>query len=1115
MEEKRQVFQTDNSSRWKRFIWIVRIFSVLVVMAVFVLGYSLLMQNSVKLPVFVNQKSKYQRLTNLQLKQSLNPYDYESLDSELTKLRKNPRNNFYKSQAEHAIQTKEIKQVRAGFYVNWDPQSLYSLRSNIRHLNMILPEWFFVSDTSGRVYIDVDSTALNIIRKEKVAIVPMLTNNFKDKFNGDNVHRIIVSPKNRKIFIESLIDALKNYHFQGINVDFENLTAETTDEYLIQFQRELFTALHRENFFVSQDIVPFDNDYNLKLLSQYNDMIFLMGYDEHNEVGYPGTIAAQTWIAKALEEIRKSVNPSNVVLCIPAFGYDWAKDCQGIDITFQDAITTALLQKEKIIYDNNTSNLHYSYTDDNNLPHQVFFTDAITDFNLIRASEDFGAAGAAIWRLGSEDSRLWKFFSRNLVVDSLKKSAFNPGELEQINSAFNVDYIGQGEIMEIADVPKNGKTKLLFNRDSYLFDGQSYEQLPQCYVINRTGISPKKIALTFDDGPDEEYSPAILKILQKYKVPATFFITGINAENNIPIVKEIYKAGCELGNHTLTHPNLEKISDDRIRVELRATELLIETITGHSTIFFRPPYNTDTEPRDPAEIKPLAVAQNEGFLTIGSSIDPNDWSKGILADTIVQRVISQHNLGNIILLHDAGGNREQTVKALPKIIEYFENQGFTFVLVSNLMGKTRDEVMPAINKSIEKYALIADSAIFETTYFYQHLLTALFILAIILTSGRILSIAVLAILQKKQEGKKTHAFNENTKVSVIVPGYNEEVTIIKTIENLLKSDYSNFEIVVVDDGSKDNTFKIVQERFTGHPKIVAYSKRNGGKASALNFGIEKATGDYLVCIDADTVLMPDAISRMMNLFADAKVAAVAGNVRVGNTVNMLTNWQSIEYTTSQNFERRAFDYVNSILVVPGAIGAFRKSAVAEVGPFAVDTLAEDCDLTLRLLRAGYLVRTCNEAIALTEAPETLKMFLKQRFRWTFGIMQSFWKHHDLLFASRPKNLGWILLPNVLVFQLILPLLSPIVDIFFVIGLFSRNPLPVVLAYFIYFLIDISISVMAYKLDKLRFTPKQMAFLFLQRILYRQLYFYVIIKSYIKAIKGELISWGFLKRTGNV
>jgi peptidoglycan-N-acetylglucosamine deacetylase len=1115
METNKQIFQTDNPSRWRRFVWAIRILVVLIALAVFLVGYSLLRRTSVELPAFNDQKLKYQKLTDAQLKQSLSPYDYQSLDSELRNLRENPRNNFYIRSLEQAAETKKFIPVRAGFFVNWDPQALSSLRNNIKYLNMILPEWFFLSDTSDQVTVEIDSTALNIMRKAKVAIVPMVSNFLKDRFNGNIVHRIVVSQKNRDAFIQSLIRALKKYQFQGINIDFEDLSAEISDEHFVRFQQELFTALHKENFFVSQDIIPFDTDYNLKELSRNNDLIFVMGYDEHNEVSPPGTIAAQTWIAKALEETRKSVYPSKVVLCIPAYGYDWAKDCQGIDITYQDAITTAILHNAKIAYDSNTCNLNYSYFDDNNFPHEVYFTDAISDFNLIRASEDFESAGVAIWRLGSEDSRLWKFFNRSLSIDSLKKTGFDPIDLEPITSAFNVDYIGQGEIMEVVDVPKNGSTRLGFDKTNYVFNNQTYEQLPQCYVIKRTGIATNKIAITFDDGPDKEYTPAILNILTKYKVPATFFVTGINAENNITLVKEIYQAGCDIGNHTLTHPNLERISDDRIRVELRATELLIETITGHATVFFRPPYNTDAEPRDPSEIRPLAVARNEGFLTIGSSIDPNDWAKGISADTIVQRTINQRNLGNIILLHDAGGNREQTVKALPRIIEYFKKQGNTFVTVSELMGKTREAAMPAIDKSLEKYALLADSAILETTYYYQHLLEALFFLALILTIGRILTLSILAISQRLREKKETVRMTEKPRVSIIVPAYNEEINIVKSIDKLLKSDFPGFEIVVVDDGSKDETLKRLTDQYTGNASVSVYTKPNGGKASALNLGIEKSTGDFLVCIDADTVLMPDAISRMMHFFNDEKVAAVAGNVRVGNTINLLTNWQLIEYTTSQNFDRRAFDRTNSIMVVPGAIGTFRKSAVLEVGAFAVDTLAEDCDLTLRLLRAGYRVRNCNEAISLTEAPETLKMFLKQRFRWTFGIMQSFWKHRDLLFTGRLKNLGWILLPNILVFQLILPLISPIVDILFVISLFSNHPMPVVVAYFIYFAIDVGISIMAFRFDNQRFTPRLMVHLFIQRILYRQLFFYIIIRSYLKAIKGELMSWGFLKRTGNV
>jgi cellulose synthase/poly-beta-1,6-N-acetylglucosamine synthase-like glycosyltransferase len=187
----------------------------------------------------------------------------------------------------------------------------------------------------------------------------------------------------------------------------------------------------------------------------------------------------------------------------------------------------------------------------------------------------------------------------------------------------------------------------------------------------------------------------------------------------------------------------------------------------------------------------------------------------------------------------------------------------------------------------------------------------------------------------------------------------------------------------------------------------------------------------------------------------------------------------------------------------------------KVGMFTTDTLAEDCDLTLRLLRSGYKIRTCNEALAFTEVPETMHMLMKQRFRWTFGIMQVFWKHHDQMFVRRNPNLGWIVLPNMLLFQLILPILSPLVDITLLFSLFMPKGGVIVALYFGYYLLDLVISSIAFRFDGEKFTLRNAYNLFLQRILYRQLLWYVLAKGYLRAVKGELESWGILKRTGSV
>jgi cellulose synthase/poly-beta-1,6-N-acetylglucosamine synthase-like glycosyltransferase len=359
-------------------------------------------------------------------------------------------------------------------------------------------------------------------------------------------------------------------------------------------------------------------------------------------------------------------------------------------------------------------------------------------------------------------------------------------------------------------------------------------------------------------------------------------------------------------------------------------------------------------------------------------------------------------------------------------------------------------------------------------------------------------------------------------VSIIVPAYNEEINAVTSLRNLLRTDYPNFEIIFVDDGSKDATFERVSAAFGSNPLVRVFTKPNGGKASALNYGILQSNADYLVCIDADTKLLPNAVSLLMQHFKASSpsgesrggaVGAVAGNVKVGNERNLITRWQGIEYVTSQNFDRKAFAAVNAITVVPGAIGAFSKKAVEEAGGFTTDTLAEDCDLTIRILRCGYTIENENSAVAMTEAPETIRMFLKQRFRWSFGVMQTFWKNRDALFNWKYKWLGWLALPNILLFQIIIPAIAPLADCFMFLGIISGNTEKILVYYLAFMLVDAAVSLLAFRYERENYS--KLVWLIPQRLIYRWLMYYVLFKSFRKAIKGELQNWGVLKRTGNV
>lgn len=1108
----RQVFQSPDSKRWRRVSWGTRILMFFIVLGIIAIAAAVLSKDAPFLPKLVDQNSLYKKVLNPDAPTTIKTKrisDFEKLRKKADTLEKHillTRRNA----AKNAVKN----QVRAGYLVNWDAASFRSLEDHIDHMNMVLPEWIFLNDTSNNLFVDIDQKALDIMQQplhKGVAILPMITNNTGEVWHSESVHRLITSEARRKDFIKQVLAILAKYKFQGVNIDFEELT-ETSDEYLILFMKEVYEALHAKGYLLTMDIAPLNEDYNLKELQKYNDYFFVMAYDHHYSTSLPGPIAEQKWVDTVLDDITGKIPDNKIILNIAAYGYDWPKGGEATDVSYQEALTTAKESDGKVIFDNSTYNLHYTYEDDTNLEHEVDFTDAATCFNGIRNAEDYGLAGVALWRLGGEDSRLWRFYDKDLSYKTINLNNYNNGSLDTIGKGLAIDYIGEGEVLDVLSTPQPGKIRVQFDTTDKVISEEFYDSLPSAYVVKKFGIGKKQMLLTFDDGPDERYTPRILDTLKKYNVPATFFVVGLQAENNIPLLREIYKRGYEIGNHTFTHPNIAEISTDRAEIEMASTRRLIECITGHSTVLFRPPYNADAEPQTLKDIIPVALSKLENYYTIGESIDPRDWEKGITADTIVARCIAQEKLGSMILLHDAGGDREQTIIALPRIIKYFESKGYTFISVSQLLGKTRDQVMPPVPHDKDYYMTKVDWIIAEIIYWGARILFSLFFLGIFLSVGRMVLMGILASIQTRK-ARKLKLSAAQPKVSIIIPAYNEEVNAVKTITNLLSLDYPDYDVIFVDDGSTDQTFSLVSGVFGTNPKVKLLTKPNGGKASALNYGISQSDSEFVVCIDADTQLKQDAVGHLMTHFVDENTAAVAGNVKVGNENGLITGWQSIEYTTSQNFDRRAFDLLNCITVVPGAIGVFRKNAIIEAGGLTSDTLAEDCDITIRILKLGYRVRYSPKAVAVTEAPETMGMFMKQRFRWSFGIMQSFWKNRDAVFNPRYGTLGWIALPNILIFQILLPLISPLADLFMIFALIFGNAGDILYYYLLFMAVDALGAAMAFWFEGERATKLWM--LLPQRLVYRQLMYYILFKSIRRAIKGESVHWGTLKRTGSV
>ncbi len=661
MQDK-QIFQTVTKGRWITFQWITRTIIIVFVVATLCVAYTLLSGGSPALPI-INANISLSKKQLDKIKHSTRYGEFKLQKQTLQKMERDQK--LQRSKHPH-----NKARINAGFYVNWDPQSLVDLKDNITKLDMVVMESFFMVKNADTLKDMVDKDAIHLVNRFKKRGIAMISNynDARQGFDGDAVHVLLHDKDLQDRFIKNLILTLRKYKFQGVNIDFEELK-EVTDEPLVAFQKNLYEQLHSENLSVSQEISPENDDYDPRVLDKYNDYIFVMAYDQHSESSNAGDISHQLWVEKQLDNICNKISSDKVILNLACYGYDWPNGDVGETITYQQAIARANRFKAKVIYDPVSANLHYTYLDESKVSHTVYFTDAATNFNLIRKADDWGIAGIALWRMGAEDGRLWSFITRDLSIDSLKKTGIDFKRMNRVGLNDRVDYSGEGEILDLVSTPKAGRIDVQVDSNTFVITGQQYVVLPTKYTIHRYGAADKKIVLTFDDGPDPVYTPQIIRILQENKVPGSFFVVGIMAEQNMGLLLKEYNLGYEIGNHTFFHPDMSKISQQRVKFELNATRKLIECVTGHSTVLFRPPFNADAEPTTSAEILPVAQSRAENYINIGESIDPQDWRPGISADEIFESVVKQKNMGNVLLLHDAGGNREATVEALPRIIK--------------------------------------------------------------------------------------------------------------------------------------------------------------------------------------------------------------------------------------------------------------------------------------------------------------------------------------------------------------------------------------------------------------------------------------------------------------
>ncbi|MEV8503860.1 bifunctional polysaccharide deacetylase/glycosyltransferase family 2 protein [Actinoplanes sp. NPDC051475] len=614
---------------------------------------------------------------------------------------------------------------------------------------------------------------------------------------------------------------------------------------------------------------------------------------------------------------------------------------------------------------------------------------------------------------------------------------------------------------------------------------------------------PRVLALTFDDGPDPRWTPRILDVLRRHGAHATFFVVGAKVAEHPELARRIVAEGHELGVHTYSHAELAAIPAWRQRAELAATQAVIASATGTRTRLVRPPYAATPGAVTRAEAEAMNRAGAAGYLTVLTDRDSGDWRRPGTA-AIVRAATPAAGRGAVVMFHDSGGDRAQTVAAVDRLLS--TAAGYRFATVSQAVRLTPTPAAPLALR-LRGYALTGvqrAGAVAATA------MSVLLGAAVLLGVGRLVMQLYHSrrhVRRTRRQGHRQAGFGT---VSVVVPAYNEAANIAGTVRSLAASDYRPLEIIVVDDGSNDDTAGIVAR--LGLPGVRVVRQANAGKPAALNTGIAAATGDLLVLVDGDTIFAPDAIGRLVQPFADVSVGAVSGNTKVANRGGLLGRWQHLEYVIGFNLDRRMFDLARCMPTVPGAIGAFRRTALAEVGGVSQATLAEDTDLTMAVIRAGWRVVYEPRAVAWTEVPATLGQLWRQRYRWCYGTMQAMWKHRRSLAERGPGGrLGRRGLAYLLLFQVLLPLTAPAVDVAAVYGVFFL-PWPQIATTWAGFqVLQMITAAYALRLDGERLGP--LWSLPLQQIVYRQLMYLVVVHATVAALLGDRQRWQRMHRTG--
>ncbi|WP_431298996.1 glycosyltransferase [Tabrizicola sp. BL-A-41-H6] len=835
------------------------------------------------------------------------------------------------------------------------------------------------------------------------------------------------------------------------------------------------------------------------------DVVLAKGFRAPGRLPLP--LAPQPWFEAAVTPLLQAVPADKLVVALGTFGVQTdAATGRAEDVAYATALARTRAAEGSVTVDRDALNAELAFSDADGRSARITLLDGLSFANQMTALAPDTAL--ALWPIGSEDPAVWSL----IAGDDVQAALTRPITLDR-----QVLLSGTGPVALQVEEAAVGRRDVTIDPQSRRVVEQAYRALPSPHVLTRfDGGVGDAVLIAFDGLPPIDNLSDVLLELARHGVRATFAVTASEVVANPDVVRRLIVAG-----HAVALADVGDLAGNGLyaamsRFRDRAATMALAGETDWRAVLAETWGKGAIMPTSTEEFATLVALQKQGRLRLpeGERVPSNPDQAAEFAERLVSTVFLE---GSQLVRFDLSRPELQTtLSTLPVILEAFETAGASFIAPDDLARPAGGVAM----YEARDLATLRDRIYVWSLLKADRIVAAAFLMLLLVAIVRSSVFLVLAHLRRPRD---TIDPTWVPGVTVIIPAFNEGKVIANCIQSIFSNDYPDVRIIVVDDGSQDDTAAVVAAMAAKDRRIWLVRQDNAGKWAAANTALRYVMTRFFIVVDADSSIGSDAIRWLVQPFAEPNVGAVSGIVEVGNARNWLTWCQNLEYLVSQNIHRRAYETFDGIFVVPGAIGAWRTDAVIAAGLFSGETITEDADLTLAVHRAGYRIVMAERARAFTEAPEQLAPFMSQRLRWSLGMLQASWKHRMAIREGHP--VGYISILDAVWFSVLTTLLSPLVDLIVLVllGMAASRLMmgqPVLtegaVVFFAGYLglavLDLLNTLATFRFER-RFDLRLLLLTPLLNLGYRQLLYVATVRATWRAITGRLTAWNKLERTG--